>query len=80
MWDYTLFGLGSLPMRILTLGMVACMFLESWDAQGFKGRMGTCIRAVSEGWGGQFVSVPGCQRNTQRMRLLLQLPNNGAAA
>lgn len=28
----------------------------------------------------QFVSVPCCQRNTQRMRLLLHLPNNGIAA
>lgn len=30
--------------------------------------------------GGVFVSVPGCQRNTQRMRLLLHLSDNGCAA
>lgn len=45
----------------------------------------TCMCAV-QGWGGweweggQLVSVPGCQRNVQRMRLLLHLSDNGSTA
>lgn len=32
-----------------------------------------------EGGGGS-LSVPGCQRDAKRMRLLLHLPDNGTAA
>lgn len=39
-----------------------------------------CMCVCSAEGGGQFVSVPGCQRNTQRMRLLLHLSDNGSAA
>lgn len=36
---------------------------------------------VCDGGGGQgSLSVPGCQRDAKRMRLLLHLPDNGTAA
>lgn len=35
---------------------------------------------VCDGGGGGSLSVPGCQRDAKRMRLLLHLPDNGTAA
>lgn len=61
--------------------MLACAFVESRDAQGGgseKEGGEACMQCAV--LGGVFVSVPGCQRNTQRMRLLLHLSDNGCAA